>query len=827
MNDDDDDGRAFQTGRRKGGAIGGLALLASVAAGAAVTGCESDDSVATVECESIRSYYANEVHALVFNKCSACHNAQGAAANSGFLLVNPAESGFIEKNIETIRRVAGDERDGISEFLLKPTNEMTHGGGQVIDVGDDDYQRLLGMVVRLQNEQVCEPNDADVFTGTELLDAEATLRKAAIILAGRLPSAAESERVRAGGFPALEAVLDEMMTEEKFYEFVKRAYGDMFQTDFYLNNEAEGRIADVYANADWFDNDVEAKAMVEAYGLNDYQEVEMFTRQAIAREPLELIEWVVKNDLPFSEVITADYMMFSPFSARSYGVADQIDFDGGDPMEFKPGRLPAGDYYGGDDGAPEYQYFPHAGVLTSPMFLSRWPSTATNRNRARARVFIDFFMGTDILKTAEQPLDQPEDAQNPTRDDPNCTNCHAKLDPIAGAFQAWDDDGIWDPNLNYIGNRTEEGDWFPEMFPPGIGDARLDEQTAKVGLPWLANQIVDTDGFRSGVVYALYEGLTGREILVPPSDFEDPNYAAQFDSFLAQANTFRSIADAFGESDLNAKTVVKELVLSPYFRAVNAVEGMSEADLVRLGEVGLGKLLAPEQLHDKILAIFGVPWAAGDRDSREYEDDLQPNLRYRGQDLSTVGPFQLFYGGVDFDDVSVRIKDPNGLMAAVAERMSNEMSCLAVPADFARAGADRKIFDLITIEGREYDPLNLAPESGGLDVPAAIQGIRQTIVRLHEKVLGERLKLEDPEVERTYQLFLETWREGTAGMALEQEDEGYIGTGLPGPCRVENDYWTGLPLEEDQQITDDEDYIIRSWMAVMTYLLSDYRFLYE
>ena len=31
----------------------------------------------------------------------------------------------------------------------------------------------------------------------------------------------------------------------------------------------------------------------------------------------------------------------------------------------------------------------------------------------------------------------------------------------------------------------------------------------------------------------------------------------------------------------------------------------------------------------------------------------------------------------------------------------------------------------------------------------------------------------------------------------------------------------------EEQITSDESYVIRAWMAVVTYLLSDYKFLFE
>ena len=38
---------------------------------------------------------------------------------------------------------------------------------------------------------------------------------------------------------------------------------------------------------------------------------------------------------------------------------------------------------------------------------------------------------------------------------------------------------------------------------------------------------------------------------------------------------------------------------------------------------------------------------------------------------------------------------------------------------------------------------------------------------------------------------------------------------------------TGEPYPEEQQVVDDPNYTVRAWMAVMAYLLSDYRFLHE
>ncbi|MEM9692173.1 MAG: hypothetical protein AAGA56_06495 [Myxococcota bacterium] len=107
-------------------------------------------------------------------------------------------------------------------------------------------------------------------------------------------------------------------------------------------------------------------------------------------------------------------------------------------------------------------------------------------------------------------------------------------------------------------------------------------------------------------------------------------------------------------------------------------------------------------------------------------------------------------------------------------------------------------------------------------MPQAIAGIKQTIVRLHYQVLGETLTVDSPEVERTYQLFLNTWREINTKMESEE-----IGENLPFACQVERSPITNQVLPEDQRVQDDENGTIRAWMAVGTYMLSDQKFLFQ
>ena len=89
-------------------------------------------------------------------------------------------------------------------------------------------------------------------------------------------------------------------------------------------------------------------------------------------------------------------------------------------------------------------------------------------------------------------------------------------------------------------------------------------------------------------------------------------------------------------------------------------------------------------------------------------------------------------------------------------------------------------------------------------------------------MLGEELELDDPEIDRTYELFYETWKEGKAKIADET-----VHRWLPWQCQARLDPDSGEELPEDQRLSQDERYTIRAWSAVLTYLLSDYGFLYE
>ena len=376
---------------------------------AADTSTTGDDSTTgePADCYSTRDFFADRVWApLMSSNCAMCHEPTGVAAEKGakFRLLTAVYPGFIEANLENIKSLKGYEYEGIPLLLAKPTGVVDHGGGPVLDPDGELYDDVAELLVQLDDPVECPATPPSAaFPDVELLTPEQTLRKAALHLVGRLPSAEERAAVVDGGEPALRAALDVFMTEDAFYERLAEIYNDVFFTDTYLTRDGVGTLNS--ATPDW-PNVLKYFDKIDVMPADQKARI----RYAVSREPLSLVQYVVRNDLPFTDILLAPYTVFTPDSAFLYGVDVTFD-DPADAKELKPGTLKV--TRNGKELA-----FPHAGVLTSPMWLNRFPTTPTNRNRHRARKVYDQFLATDVLALASQAIDPAAGSTfaNPTRE---------------------------------------------------------------------------------------------------------------------------------------------------------------------------------------------------------------------------------------------------------------------------------------------------------------------------------------------------------------------------------------------------------------------------
>ncbi len=245
--------------------------------------------------------------------------------------------------------------------------------------------------------EAAEDSAAAGPSGRVPLEAPRLLRRVSLDLRGTLPSAADLDAVEAN--PAL------------LREF---AAG-------YINSDAfEERFTSLLAERWHTVMDVYEVGALD-YGLPPEQLGEF--AHAVGEEPLRLIAHVVHENLPWSQVVMADYTMAPPLLVNLW----PLDFveDGGTGNGWAKARY--------TDGRPA------AGVLSSNGFYWRYVTNVSNKSRGRVAAISRLLLCTDILArpvvfARSQVLD-PEEA---IRTEPACVTCHVTVDPLAASmFGFW------------------------------------------------------------------------------------------------------------------------------------------------------------------------------------------------------------------------------------------------------------------------------------------------------------------------------------------------------------------------------------------------------
>ena len=395
---------------------------------------------------------------VVQRKCVACHVEGGIAGATRLHFERQSNPAHEALNLKAFEDLVAEVDDG-ADYILNKIQGVDHGGGAQVAAGTPEFtamERFLGLLGQDVTTVAITPQT--LFDTVTMAPTRKTLRRAALIFAGRNPTDAEYAAAQRGP-AALRATIRGLMTGPEFHEFLIRGANDRLLTDRELS---VSRI-DVDFFVDFQKEKYRRhKAAHEGGSDRDWRKVidwKNHVNYGVARAPLELIAHVVENDRPYTEILTADYIMANPWAARAYGAQTRFD-DPEEVHEFSPSRIVS--YYRRGDGF-EIEYdpvidakrvinpgplstdYPHAGILTTTAFLSRYPTTATNRNRARSRWTWYHFLGLDIEKSASRTTDPVAlaDTNNPTLFNPACTVCHRVLDPVAGAFQNYGDVGYY------------------------------------------------------------------------------------------------------------------------------------------------------------------------------------------------------------------------------------------------------------------------------------------------------------------------------------------------------------------------------------------------
>ncbi|HEX5241994.1 MAG TPA: hypothetical protein VFW23_01945 [Tepidisphaeraceae bacterium] len=762
----------------------GLAVFLS-----AIAWADSNQAYSGPACAApVDDFFANQVWPKVGAKtCLECHKTGGDADDSDFILLDPQLSQSDQQRDQAMRhnrdqfvRMARTKEGDQSRLLLKVAGKLKHGGKVVLKPDSPGYEVLAKFVAHLYapadwsaHVTASDKNEPPFFDGVVMLDHRQLLRRVTLSLAGRLPTEQEMSAVEKDGLKVLPPLLDSIMTEDAFYTRLREAFNDIFLTRGFGDNPEDALSYEYFEKSrTWtqkFDLSgiTDPKARQKArYKLHDNY------RDAVLGEPMKLVEYIVRNNRPFSEIVTADYIMVSPYSARGYGIYDEVRSqfkNPDDPFEYIPVKLKAlkGRSRPSDEDSAS-GYYPSAGLLTTFQYLRRYPTTETNRNRLRARMLYLQFLGVDVLELAARVSDAAAVTAKfkiPTMQAAECVVCHKTVDPVAGLFQDY-----WDFNGTY-GRR--KGGWFTDMFPPGFEGEKLPADQRWRALQWLGERTVKDPRFAEAMVGHAYYLLTGRKVLAPPKDIDDPQFSARRRAYLEQHKEIEAIANRFSKDHFDFKGVIKDWVLSDFYRADGLATAMADPQRrVELDDVGLVRLLSPEQVERKVAAVFGKPWG-------KLDDQMA-----------------MLYGGIDSKEVTERATDPSGAMGAIERILANDVACRETALDFSRPPAERKLFP-------DVEPDTLPGSS-----PQADANIRQTIVHLHQRILGRYDAPDSPEVNRTYELFAGIVADAAQRKGIEKEDIWSCRQGLEHPV-------------------PDPHYTVRAWRAVVTYLLRRPEFLYE
>jgi len=778
-----------------------------------------------------------QVEPILLQRCLSCHVEGGQAPSAGanFRLRRLSDATHTDFNFANLDALITERG---APYVLSKTVGSAHGGGSVLDAFGNDYKLLSQFAAAVENRSCAslspksKTNDLEkIWSATTRDSDQRILRRAAIVLARRLPTEAEVNNLREQR-SSLESLIFELMGGPGFHDFLVTGANDQL----HMLGFVDGGLFPVELwEVDWPEVIRIKGELYDALGFEQAHldaAYQLGRAQAIGHStaPLELIAHVVENERSYKEVLTAEYTMVTPLTADLFN--SEVDWDQTVVYDgkirtfhfiFKPGKnrgqpnfnhpfsgrvcipsLSQGDLCGPDQYTPLER--PHAGVLTTLAYLQRYPTTETNRNRARARWAYQFFLGVDIEASASRTTDPAAlaDQDNPTLKNPACTVCHKSLDPVAGAFQNYNELGVFRydqgrDSLPWLYKHPEdpfeetgyrEGDlWFRDMREPGFNGLTVPD--ADRSLAWLGEKIADDPRFPVGTVEFWWGAVMGQPFLRAPEDPSLPYYDAKLAAFNLQRREIKRLAEVFVSANYRLKPLLVEMVTSKWFTHTESGEDNNLTVSEMLEELRLGSVrrLTPEELAAKTESLTGIVLGS---------HPVPPTNGY-GEGFYGEGMLhaqRTLYGGIDSYKVKTRQRSPTALSAIVADNHATTLACTIEELDVGTADGHR-----ILLNGIE----NITSR------PKDDRATREVLQRLYSQLHGRDYEFNSPEID-----FL-------IDLATETHDSGYT------VCPAQEDDWVSRIRKsmQEQGYWVDGGHRNHAWRMVLNYLFSHFDYLYE
>ncbi len=417
---------------------------------------------------------------------------------------------------------------------------------------------------------------------------------------------------------------------------------------------------------------------------------------SVGESPLRLIEHVVMNDRPFTEIVTADYAVANEYVATVWG----MDYDG-DGQEWIETRYP-------EPGRP------HAGILSDSKLFIRHYSAPLNAQRGRANAIskglLCFdFLARDIDVSGNVDLSDPEAVKNAVKS-PACASCHQTLDPLGGFF--------WSYEYFVFPSDTQQypmSTWRPEYEQhrpffsgrePGYFGLEADD------LQDLGARIAADPRFAQCAARRFY------------------GYFAQVDPKEVPFDLVAHLQGAFVDSGMSAKALARAAVLSDAFRASHGESEAAAADLVGL------KKLRPRDASRMMADLTGFTWQT--RVDFSIFAERGVTSPYGTIDLmkDTLLGYEVLMGGLDDFVVNQPVHTFNPTMSLVMQAFATEAAGFVVDRDLDAIGPIRAKL-LTEVDEEERDEADL----------------RAQLAQLHLRLFGEFVEPDGAEVDLSYELF--------------------------------------------------------------------------
>lgn len=511
------------------------------------------------------------------------------------------------------------------------------------------------------------PGELDDPDALQFLSAEAHLQRASMALRGLRPSREERARVRENP-SELESIIDAYLESPAFGATMRE-----------LHNEAFLSLANLPLNAD--------SLLVGA------PTAEM--QRSLGEEPLRLIQNVIENDRPYSEIVTADYTMADKTVATAFGLAYQDSGDAWQVSHYTDGR-------------------PAAGVLATTAFLMRHKSVGANWHRGRANAASNAllcydFLDRDVDLDTSIDLGDPDVVKDAVVASPSCASCHQNLDPLASYF--------WGYQQNFVANGISNRGGYP------LVDVFQAEQT-------------DLWQRRSGRPPGYFGYGNGDPAQLGQLVADDPRFslcaATRFYAFFNQLALedvpFSMAADMqsrFIESGLSAKALAKAVVMSDEFRASHTSNAIDAEFLVGF------KKVRPEQLSRLITELTGFRWRTNSQQTYRGGSMGRVDLLFEDQ----IG-YRVLAGGIDSETVVTPSHSFNATSVLVHENLASEAADFVVTTDFAESEhANRKLLTMVEPSDRQES------------------AVREQLSEMMLTLYGEQYAVDGAEVSASYELF--------------------------------------------------------------------------